>query len=1002
MAVRIEVGIRRELPDARGARLRKRILEDLGIGVESVRVLDVYHIDKGLAVEDIERCRVDLFTDPITQESAVGPLPGKLFDWIIEIGFLPGVTDNVGATSREGIQDLLKIGFKEGEAVYYAEQILIRGRLTGGDVERIASIRYNPLIQRAQIQERGLWETDPLDRKVHIPKVQLEPSDRVITVPLTIDDEALARLGKQGILDRVQGGMEIRRGPLALDMPTLKVIRDYFAGLGRDPTDIELESIAQTWSEHCKHNIFASRLDEVDSLYSTYIKGATEEIRRARARGSEDWCLSVFKDNSGVIRFNEDWSVCYKVETHNSPSALDPYGGAITGIVGVNRDPLGTGMGALLIVNTYGFCFGNPHFSGNLMYRLPHRREPILHPKVVFEGVREGVEHGGNKSGIPTAWGFLLFDDRYMGKPLVFVGTVGLLPATVNGNPSHAKDAQPGDRIIMAGGRVGKDGIHGATFSSEAMHAGSPATAVQIGDPITQKKLADAQIEIRELGFYHSVTDNGAGGLSCSVAEMARESGGCLVELDRVPIKYEGLLPYEIWISESQERMTYAVPPGHVAAFLDLMRRRGVEATVIGEFTDTGRCVVILKGRTIMDVDMHFLHDGVPQKVLGSTYRPPDLFEPDFTEPSDPAEILFAMISRLNLCSKEYVVRQFDHEVQGGSVVKPLVGLYQDTHSDAAVLRPLFECSQGIALSHGVYPTYGDIDPYWMAACGIDTAIRNVIAVGAHPERIALLDNFCWSSSDEPYRLGQLKRAVKACYDIAIPYRTPFISGKDSMFNDFKGYDENNTPLKISVPPTLLISSLGIVDDVRTCVSLEAKIPGHVVFLVGLTRDELGGSEYYALMGERLKGMPFLGMHVPSVEPEEFVKAYRQMHQAIREGLVASCASVGMGGLAHALCRTALGGDLGLEVDLSHVLTDSRGGLRADKILYSESQGRLLVTVSQKDATRFASLFKGLPLGRIGRVTGQRDLMIRSTGAQEYLRAGIDTLRHAYKKTLDW
>ncbi len=549
MTARIEVGIRSELVDPRGNRLLKRIRDDLGLSLSSIRILDVYHIDGPLDPALLERARRELFTDPVTQVSSVGPLEGKTFDWMVEIGFLPGVTDNVGKTSREALEDLLKVCFAPGEAVYAAEQILLTGRLTREEALRVAQILYNPLIQKAGIQSRAEWKKDPMDRKVSVPRVDLSGNDRVLTVSLEVSDEELLRLGREGIPDRDEDGNEIRRGPLALDRPFLKAIQDYFRKLGRDPTDIELESLAQTWSEHCKHNIFAARIDEVNSFYKTYIQGATREVREAL--GENDWCLSVFRDNSGVIRFNDDWSICYKVETHNSPSALDPYGGAITGIVGVNRDPLGTGMGARLVVNMYGFCFGDPGYHGSLPYRLPDRQEPILHPKVIFEGVREGVEHGGNKSGIPTAWGFLIFDPRYMGKPLVFVGTAGLLPATLNGSPSHEKQARAGDRIIMAGGRVGKDGIHGATFSSEAMHAGSPATAVQIGDPITQKKLADAQEEVRDLGLYTSVTDNGAGGLSCSVAEMARECGGCHVDLDRIPIKYKGLLPYETWISES-------------------------------------------------------------------------------------------------------------------------------------------------------------------------------------------------------------------------------------------------------------------------------------------------------------------------------------------------------------------------------------------------------------------------------------------------------------------
>ncbi len=995
MGTRIEVAIKPGLPDPRGNRFRGRVREDLGLEVAGVRIVDVYHVDKVLDGDQLDRCRLELFTDPVTQHASLGPLPDKSFDWIVEIGFLPGVTDNVGRTSREAIEDLLGIRFEPGEAVYASEQLLLSGTLTREQVERIASLRYNPLIQQAWIQDREAWRRDPLDERVHAPKVELAVSERVETVCLNVSDEELERLGREGILDRVEDGREIRRGPLALDLPTLKVIRDHFNRLGRDPTDIELESIAQTWSEHCKHNIFAARIDEVDSLYRTYIQGATREIRERL--GERDWCLSVFKDNSGVIRLNDDWSVCYKVETHNSPSALDPYGGAITGIVGVNRDPLGTGMGARLIVNTYGFCFGNPFYRGPQYYRLPGRREPILHPKVIFEGVREGVEHGGNKSGIPTAWGFLTFDDRYMGKPLVFVGTVGLLPALLHGRPAHEKGAKPGDRIVVAGGRVGKDGIHGATFSSEAMHAGSPATAVQIGDPITQKKLADAQIEIRDLGLYHSVTDNGAGGLSCSVAEMARECGGCRVDLEAVPLKYEGLLPYEIWISESQERMTYAVPPENVDRFREIMRRRGVETAVIGEFNDGDRCVVEFKGRRIMDLEMDFLHECVPQKVLRSTYQPPGHPEPDFPEPEDAGEILRGMLGRLNLCSKEYVVRQFDHEVQAGSVVKPLVGRHQDVASDVAVVRPLLDRPEGIALSHGLYPAYGDIDPYWMSACAIDTAIRNVVVAGADPGRVALLDNFCWCSSDEPERLGQLKRAARACYDFAVAYQAPFISGKDSMFNDFKGYDENDRPVKISVPPTLLISSLGIVRDVSRCVTLDAKAAGDILYLVGTTGDELGASEYYALMGERIRGEKFIGSRVPKVDAALNRRLYEALHRQILEGRLSAAVSVGSGGLAVAAARMAMAGALGLEIDLASVPVEP-AGMRPDRILYSESQGRVLVTVRPGDEEAFVEAFERLPCACIGRVTEEPVLRVDGGGLAEK----VEELRRAYKETLWW
>ncbi len=997
MAVRIEVKFKEGLVDAAGDLIKKRIAEELGITLGSVRIVDVYSIDKEIDLKDLERCRQELFTDPLTQESAVGQGLACNFDWIIEIGYLPGVTDNVGRTSKEGIKDLLKLKFEVGKTVYTSRQILLKGRLTREEIEGIAGRLSNPLINRVYIKDFATFQRDG-GVDVVLPRVSLPPNPRADSIDLNVSDQELIKLGEGGIIDRIEGGEEIRRGPLALELNSLHTIRDYFNGRGRQPTDIELESLAQTWSEHCKHNIFAAQLDEVDSLYKTYIQGATQAIREKL--GKEDWCLSVFTDNSGVIKFDEDWNLCYKVETHNTPCALDPYGGAITGIVGVNRDPLGTGKGSRLVVNMYGFCFGNPFYSGELPYRDKELKNSILHPRVIFEGVRQGVEHGGNKSGIPTPWGFLVFDDRYMGKPLVFVGTVGLMPAKIKGKPSYLKKAHPGDLIVMAGGRVGKDGIHGATFSSESLHSGSPAGAVQIGDPITQKKLSDAQQELSERELFNSVTDNGAGGLSCSVGEMARESGGSEVDIEKVPIKYSGLSPYEIWVSESQERMTYAVPPEKLNQFLELMRRRDVEATVIGEFTDSGRCIVNFQGKAIMDMDLKFLHDGVPRRKLTSVWRPPDYPEPELTEQSDLTNDLHKLLGRLNICSKEYVVRQYDHEVQGGSVIKPLIGVKGDVHSDAVVVRPLLRSIKGIVLSCGILPSYGDIDPYYMAACCLDTAIRNVVAVGGDLKRIALLDNFCWCSSDEPERLGQLKRAAEACYDYAVQFNTPFISGKDSMFNDFKGFDGKGNPVKISIPPTLLISSLAVIDDVRKCVSLDAKCPGDLIYLLGTTRNELGGSEYYAMKGEEAQDRPYIGSNVPRVDAQQATGLYQALNRAGEEELLASCGSISRGGLGVALAKLALAGELGIEVDLSGVPSEGIG--RDDQLLFSESQSRLLITVAPENQKRFETLMKGQKFAQIGEIDESRRVVFKGVNGKKIVDTELDSLREAYKKTLRW
>lgn len=994
MAVRIEVGYN----EAVGHIAAADIAEDLGIStIESLLVADVYTIDADLPRKHLERARKELFTDPVTQDSAIGPLTDDL-DFAVEVGYLPGVADNPGITAREAMEGLLGISLGEREAVYSSRLYLLKGNIGAEEMERIAGFLANPAIERVYVKDAAQCREDG-GMDVVVPRVELPVNPRVDTVNLAVSDDELIKIGREGILDHVDdAGSEVRRGPLALDLESLNAIRDYFRKEGREPTDVELEAIAQTWSEHCQHKIFASPLDDIkDGIYKAYIRAATEEVRRKL--GKDDWCVSVFSDNSGVIRFDDNWNVCYKGETHNSPSALDPYGGAMTGIDGVNRDPLGTGKGARPVINMYGFCFGNPFFDGELPCRGKGGNNRILHPKRIFKGVRMGVEHGGNTSGIPTPWGFVIFDDRYMGKPLVFVGTVGVIPALINGKPSHAKQARPGDHIVMTGGRVGRDGIHGATFSSEALHAGSPAGAVQIDEAITQKKMSDALIEARDLDLYSSITDNGAGGLSCSVGEMAKECGGCEVDIEKVPTKYPNLPPNEVWISESQDRMTLAVPAGNVAEFIGLMRRRGAEATDIGRFTDSGRCVVRHEGRVVMDVDLDFLHNGWPKKQLSSKWTP-SAGGPEPSAASDHTAALHGMLGRLNICSKEYVVRQYDHEVQGGSVIKPLVGAGLDVHSDAVVTRPVLDSVSGLAMGAGIFPRYGDIDTYNMAACGIDAAIRAVVAVGADPDRIAILDNFCWCSSDDPERLGQLERAARACYDYATAYDTPFISGKDSMYNDFKGFDGSDNPVKISIPPTLLISSLGIVADVRKCVTMDVKAAGDLVYVLGETRKELGGSEYYAMRADQ-DGTVFSGGAVPSVDAEAGLTLYSALAEAIERGLVASSSTVTLGGLGVCLAKAAFAGMLGMRVDLNKVpVGKEEFAGRMDLLLFSETPGRFVVTIDPKNRKDFEEIFSGCVFACLGEVTKKRNFVV--TGGTEIIDAPIEEMKESYKKTLRW
>jgi len=651
--------------------------------------------------------------------------------------------------------------------------------------------------------------------------------------------------------------------------------------------------------------------------------------------------------------------------------------------------------GALPIINGYGFCVADPKSKPEL-YRGKDKQNPALSPVKIMEGIIEGVNEGGNCSGIPTVQGFMNFHENFSGKPLVFVRTVGLMPKEINGKDSTLKEAQVGDLIVVVGGRVGKDGIHGATFSSEAMDSGSPATAVQIGDPITQKKLSDAIIkEARDLGLYNSITDNGAGGISCSVAEMARECGGCTVDLEKVPLKYPGMSAWEIWISESQERMTLSISESKWMQFDELMKSRGVEAKVIGEFIDTGKCIVKNNNEEILDIDLDFLHDGLPEKELKTIFTKKSFEEPNLDEVKI-QESLIEMAGKLNICSTEFVSRQYDHEVGGGSVLKPVVG-EGEIISEISIVRPVLTSKKAVGISQSLFPRYGEIDSYHMASCAIDTSIKNLVCSGIPFGKIALMDNFCWCSSDEPERLGELKRAVEACYDGAVAYRAPFISGKDSMFNDFKGFDKNNNSIKISVPPTILISSIGVMDDYSKSVSLEVKFDGDLIYVIGKTKNELGGSEFYSYLGEKERGKSYIGNNVPVVDFEISKNIYQKITNLINNDLIVSAMPVNFGGLGIAFMKMAIGGKLGVEIDLNKI--PKSDDLNDIQILYSQSCSRIVITINPQRQKEFEQILDGIPFSLVGKVTSNNKINIK--GINQEALIDVDEIEISYKKTLE-
>jgi phosphoribosylformylglycinamidine synthase subunit PurSL len=837
-----------------------------------------------------------------------------------------------------------------------------------------------------------------------------------ITVPIrSLDDEGLMRLS--------------REGQLYLSLAEMQTIQQRFQAWDRDPTDIELETLAQTWSEHCSHKTLAGRIayrDErgerqFDNMLKETIFAATQQIRKNL--GDQDWCVSVFKDNAGVIRFDEDHNVVFKVETHNHPSAIEPYGGANTGLGGVIRDPLGTGMGAKPICNTDVFCFAPPDTPAT---ELP---PGVLHPRRVMKGVVSGVRDYGNRMGIPTVNGAIYFDPRYLGNPLVYCGNVGILP-----HDKSFKEPKAGDWIVAIGGRTGRDGIHGATFSSAELTSESETIsggAVQIGNAITEKMVLDVLLAARDQNLYHAVTDCGAGGFSSAVGEMGEEIGA-EVWLERAPLKYEGLSYTEIWISEAQERMVLSVSPEQWEPLAALCEREGVEATILGKFVPTGQLRLLYHGEEVGNLPMEFLHGGRPAVIRDAHYQPPEtrpLQTRDGADPAnspDPIETLTRILGSLNVASKEWVIRQYDHEVQGGSVIKPLVGKENDGPGDAAVVRPRLDSWRGVAISCGMNPYFGDFDTGEMAAGAMDEAIRNCVAVGADPEHIAILDNFCWGYTDRPETLGSLVRAAVRCHDTAIELGTPFISGKDSLNNEFS-FERDGQRHTIAIPPTLLISAIGIVPDVRQAITMDLKSPGNKLYLLGRTREELGGS-HLSLVRQ------LVGGQVPGHDASEARKLYGALHGAIRQGLVRSCHDLSEGGLAVAVAEMAFAGGWGANVRLATIpwvdaLADASAELSAvaeltgrssgenagdphvsrnpvvtrdEILLFSESNSRLVCEVAPEAVEAFEQAMAGLPMACIGDVIAEPALVIESGESDRRFTASLPALKHAWQSPLAW
>ncbi len=959
-AWRVEVHRRpeRDEPEGKGA---LEVLRELGIeSVGEVRAGRGYLLPSTLAAGTVESIAAELLADPVVDEARIAE----------PLAALPrGERRRIVVLPRPGVMD---------PVAHTVERLLARtGRPLDPEGPGVASYRVYELAG------------SPTEEELHTAATRVFANETVEVVRVDRDDLPYGT----GLGESPRGRVEIqlldagdarleeisRDGVLSLSLEEMRAIRSHFKELGREPSACELETLAQTWSEHCKHKTLTGIVDyregdkpveRIDNLLKETIARATRELDRP-------WCVSVFEDNAGIVAFDKGWDVCIKVETHNHPSAIDPYGGAGTGIGGVIRDVLGAGLGAKPIANTD--CF----FVGPL--DLPRDAVPkgTLHPRRILRGVVAGVRDYGNRMGIPTVNGGVWFDESYVGNPLVYAGTVGLLPHT-----SAHKEVRPGDAIVAVGGRTGRDGIHGATFSSAELHEESEdvsGSAVQIGDPITEKRVLDCLLQARDRGLYRGITDCGAGGFSSAVGEMG-EKCGAEVDVDKVPLKYHGLASHEIWISEAQERMVLAVPPEHVDECLAVFAAEDVEATVIGSFTDTRRLVVKDGGEVIGELSMEFLHDGLPRVARQAVWEAPELPDPGCPAADDVGAIVSSLLAMPNVQSKEWIVRQYDHEVQGRSVAKPFVGVRADGPGDAAVLKPLADSMRGLAISCGTNPAYGLLDPYAMAAAAIDEALRNAVAVGADPGSAAILDNFSWGNCEKPDRLGALVRAAKACFDAAVAYGTPFVSGKDSLNNEYRVGDRT-----IAVAPTLLITCMSQVPRVDRVVTMDAKRAGNRLFLVGATRPELGGSHYLQHLG-------LAGGRVPTPDLQQAPSILRALHSEIAAGRVASCHDLSEGGLAVAAAEMAFAGDLGVALDLGAVRCEEpESGYDADATrIFSESCTRFLVEVAPEHAEAFAHGFGDLPCTAVGTVLDEPFLRVRGTGGATLCTVPLEELRLAF------
>lgn len=906
----------------------KNLASFSGIEVDLIEVIDVYFLKGNIKYNDVDRIASEIIIDPVIDDYTINN-SFKRFDYSILLSLKPSVFDSIGDTLLN-ICRTLNFNLEDARK---AKRYNIKGKISSKKKEYLVNrILSNPVIEEIIDDEEKVF-------------INVKDYDfKYIEVPIiNITDNDLLKISEERVL--------------SLSVDEMKAIKEYFKKIGRNPSDCELETIAQTWSEHCYHKTFKAEIiiDGIKkgSLFKDYIKKATDEISSIK-------CLSVFKDNAGIIEFDDRYGITFKVETHNHPSAIEPYGGAGTGIGGVIRDTIGTGKGAKPIANTDVFCFP-----------MPDTESTNLPPRRIIRGVVNGVADYGNRMGIPTVNGAIIFSDDFLYNPLVFCGSIGIIR-----KKDIEKNVDNGDLILLVGGRTGRDGIHGATFSSKELDSESiekSISAVQIGNPIEEKKMLDCILKATDEGLIKSITDCGAGGLSSAIGEMGKETGA-VVFLEKVPLKYKGLSYTEIWISESQERMVIAVEEKNLNRILKIFDEEDVEANVIGRFTDSKILEIYYDGNKVCSLDMDFLHNGIPYKILNAKIKEREEYI-EIPKTNDYEKIIFDLISSHNIASKEWVIRQYDHEVQGGSVIKPL----NPGPQDGAVVKPLLNSKKAIVISNGINPDFGKINPYWMAASVIDEALRNNVACGGDIENAAMLDNFCFGDVEDEYVLGDLFLTAKGCYDFAKYYKVPFISGKDSLNNKYKIAEK-----VISIPPTLLISAVSVIDEEDICTS-NFKREGNFIYIIGETKEEFGGSQISKFFD--IKGV------VPMVNIGFARDTLLKVRDGIRRNLFLSVHDVSDGGVSIAIAEMSFSNGIGASIN---IIKD----LNPFVFLFSESNSRFVVEVREDKVNEFEDFFKDLPFYRIGKTI--KDYIRFFDGEKEIISLKVSDLYNRYREGIKW